>query len=105
MEISVGEYGYDPRISRAMLEAGAVDVLQADATRCEGITGLLVVDGLCEATTTAALDALRAVAARARRRAPPSACGTSSTSTITRASSTCCSTARSRRATARCVPI
>src|SRR5262249_11889737 len=23
---------------------------QADATRCEGITGLLVVDGLCEAT-------------------------------------------------------
>jgi L-alanine-DL-glutamate epimerase-like enolase superfamily enzyme len=31
--------------------AGAADVLQADATRCEGITGLLVVDGLCEAVS------------------------------------------------------
>ena len=31
-----------------ILDAGACDVLQADATRCEGITGLLVVDGLCE---------------------------------------------------------
>jgi L-alanine-DL-glutamate epimerase-like enolase superfamily enzyme len=49
MEISVGEYGYDPPTFEAILEAGAVDVLQADATRCEGITGLLVVDGLCEA--------------------------------------------------------
>lgn len=49
MEISVGEYGYDPPTFAAILEAGAADVLQADATRCEGITGLLVVDGLCEA--------------------------------------------------------
>lgn len=32
-----------------MLEAGAVDVLQADATRCEGITGFLRAAALCDA--------------------------------------------------------
>ena len=52
MEISVGEYGYAPDNFAALVNAGAADVLQADATRCEGITGLLVVDGLCEATNT-----------------------------------------------------
>jgi len=52
MAVSAGEYGYDLFYFRRMLEAGAVDVLQADATRCEGITGLLIVDGLCEATGT-----------------------------------------------------
>jgi L-alanine-DL-glutamate epimerase-like enolase superfamily enzyme len=49
MEISAGEYGYDPTNFAGILAARAVDVLQADASRCEGITGLLVVDGLCEA--------------------------------------------------------
>jgi L-alanine-DL-glutamate epimerase-like enolase superfamily enzyme len=49
MEISVGEYGYEPSMFAAIVDAGAADVLQADATRCEGITGLLIVDGLCEA--------------------------------------------------------
>lgn len=49
MEISAGEYGYDPHAFASLVDADAVDVLQADATRCEGITGLLVVDGLCEA--------------------------------------------------------
>lgn len=48
MEISVGEYGYAPDTFASILRAGAVDVLQADATRCEGITGLLIVDSLCE---------------------------------------------------------
>jgi L-alanine-DL-glutamate epimerase-like enolase superfamily enzyme len=47
MDISVGEYGYVPRDFAALLQAGACDVLQADATRCEGMTGLLIVDGLC----------------------------------------------------------
>ncbi len=32
-----------------MLEAGAVDVLQADATRCGGFTGFLEAAMLCEA--------------------------------------------------------
>ncbi len=49
MEISVGEYGYDPTDFARILDARAVDVLQADGSRCEGITGLLVVDALCEA--------------------------------------------------------
>ncbi|HEY4129344.1 MAG TPA: enolase C-terminal domain-like protein [Gemmatimonadaceae bacterium] len=49
MEISAGEYGYAPDTFAAIIDAGAVDVLQADATRCEGITGILGVDGLCDA--------------------------------------------------------
>jgi L-alanine-DL-glutamate epimerase-like enolase superfamily enzyme len=49
MEISVGEYGYDPVDFVHMIDAGAADVLQADASRCEGITGLMLVDALCEA--------------------------------------------------------
>jgi L-alanine-DL-glutamate epimerase-like enolase superfamily enzyme len=39
MAIAAGEYGYDEPYFRRMLEAGAVDVLQADVTRCAGITG------------------------------------------------------------------
>ena len=41
MDIAAGEYGYDIVYFRRMCAAGAVDVLQADATRCAGITGLL----------------------------------------------------------------
>jgi L-alanine-DL-glutamate epimerase-like enolase superfamily enzyme len=41
MEIAAGEYGYNMFYFRRMLEAGAVDVLQADATRCGGVTGFL----------------------------------------------------------------
>ena len=49
MEIAAGEYGYDLDYFRRMLEAGAVDVQQADATRCGGITGFLQAAALCEA--------------------------------------------------------
>ena len=49
MEITAGEYGYDVWYFRRMLEAGAVDVLQADATRCCGITGFLQAGPLCDA--------------------------------------------------------
>jgi L-alanine-DL-glutamate epimerase-like enolase superfamily enzyme len=49
MDIAAGEYGYDLCYFRRMLEAGAVDVLQADATRCAGISGFLRVGALCEA--------------------------------------------------------
>ncbi|MGI8609126.1 MAG: enolase C-terminal domain-like protein [Candidatus Dormibacteria bacterium] len=41
LDIAAGEYGYDPWYFRTMLERGAVDILQADATRCLGITGWL----------------------------------------------------------------
>jgi L-alanine-DL-glutamate epimerase-like enolase superfamily enzyme len=49
MEIAAGEYGYDLYYFRRMLEAEAVDVLQADATRCAGITGFLRAGALCQA--------------------------------------------------------
>jgi L-alanine-DL-glutamate epimerase-like enolase superfamily enzyme len=49
MEIAAGEYGYDLFYFRRMLEAGAVDVLQADASRCGGVTGFLRAATLCEA--------------------------------------------------------
>jgi L-alanine-DL-glutamate epimerase-like enolase superfamily enzyme len=48
--IAAGEYGYDLYYFRRMLEAGAVDVLQADATRCGGVTQMMRVAALCEAT-------------------------------------------------------
>jgi len=48
MNIAAGEYGYDLWYFRRMLEAGAVDVLQADASRCAGITGFLRVGPLTE---------------------------------------------------------
>jgi L-alanine-DL-glutamate epimerase-like enolase superfamily enzyme len=49
MDIAAGEYGYDLFYFARMLEAGAVDVLQADVTRCGGITQLLQVGALCAA--------------------------------------------------------
>jgi L-alanine-DL-glutamate epimerase-like enolase superfamily enzyme len=49
MEIAAGEYGYDLYYFRRMLDAGAVDVLQADVTRCGGITQMLQVAALCAA--------------------------------------------------------
>lgn len=49
MDVAAGEYGYDLWYFRRMLEAGAVDVLQADATRCGGVTGFMAVAALCEA--------------------------------------------------------
>lgn len=52
MEIAAGEYGYTLSYFRRMLEAGAVDVLQADATRCGGVTGFLQAASLCEAYHT-----------------------------------------------------
>lgn len=49
MEIAAGEYIYTSDGARMMLQADAVDVLQADATRCGGITGFLQIAALCEA--------------------------------------------------------
>ena len=49
MDIAAGEYGYDIFYFRRMLESGAVDVQQADITRCGGVTGFLQVAALCQA--------------------------------------------------------
>src|SRR5205823_224916 len=51
MDIAAGEYGYDLWYFRRMLDAGAVDVLQADASRCAGITGFMAVGPLCQASS------------------------------------------------------
>jgi len=52
MDIAAGEYGYDHFYFRRMLESGAVDILQADVTRCLGITGFLAAGNLAHAFAT-----------------------------------------------------
>ena len=52
MDIAAGEYVYTLDDARRMLRAGAVNVQQADATRCGGITGFLQVAALCDAHHT-----------------------------------------------------
>jgi L-alanine-DL-glutamate epimerase-like enolase superfamily enzyme len=49
VRIAAGEYGYRGFYFKEMLAAGAVDVLQADASRCGGPTGFLRVGALCDA--------------------------------------------------------
>lgn len=50
MDVAAGEYVYTLDDARRLLEAEAVDVLQADASRCGGISGFLQVAALCEAS-------------------------------------------------------
>lgn len=47
MEIAAGEYGYTAWYFRRMLDAQAVTILQADCTRCGGISGFLDAASLC----------------------------------------------------------
>lgn len=49
VDVAAGEYGYDLPYFHRMLAAGAVDCLQADVTRCGGVTGFLRVAALCDA--------------------------------------------------------
>ncbi len=49
MEVAAGEYGWAPWYFARMIDAGAVDVLQADVTRCGGFTGFAAVAALCQA--------------------------------------------------------
>jgi len=48
IDIAAGEYGWTPWQLGMMLDAGAVDCLQIDATRCLGVTGFLAAAGLAE---------------------------------------------------------
>ena len=105
MDIAAGEYGYDLFYFRRMLEAGAVDVLQADATRCGGITEFLRVGALCQARSLPLSAHCAPYAARSRRLRAAEHSATSSTSTITIGSSTCSSTAPRCPAAGRSVPI
>jgi L-alanine-DL-glutamate epimerase-like enolase superfamily enzyme len=49
MEIAAGEYGYRIFDFQRILAAGAVDVLQADITRCGGFTAFMQVAALAQA--------------------------------------------------------
>jgi L-alanine-DL-glutamate epimerase-like enolase superfamily enzyme len=49
MDIAAGEYGFDLLHFRGLIEAGAVDMLQADATRCGGLSGFMAAAALCQA--------------------------------------------------------
>jgi L-alanine-DL-glutamate epimerase-like enolase superfamily enzyme len=49
INIAAGEYGYSLPYFKALLQQGAVDILQADATRCGGISGFLKAGFLAEA--------------------------------------------------------
>jgi L-alanine-DL-glutamate epimerase-like enolase superfamily enzyme len=49
IDIAAGEYGYDLDYFERMLAASAVDVLQADVTRCGGFTGFMQAATLSEA--------------------------------------------------------
>lgn len=49
LDVAAGEYGFVLRDFVDLLRDGAVDCLQADVTRCGGITGLIQVGGLCSA--------------------------------------------------------
>ncbi|HEX7389012.1 MAG TPA: enolase C-terminal domain-like protein [Acidiphilium sp.] len=49
IDIAAGEYAYTIDDSRLMLEARATDVLQADITRCGGVSGFLQAASLCDA--------------------------------------------------------
>jgi L-alanine-DL-glutamate epimerase-like enolase superfamily enzyme len=52
MAIAAGEYGYDLPYFRRMLSAGAVDAIQADATRCGGVTGFMEAAAVADAFGT-----------------------------------------------------
>ncbi len=49
IDVAAGEYGYDLAYFGRMLHAGAVDCLQADVTRCGGVTEFLRVAALAAA--------------------------------------------------------
>jgi L-alanine-DL-glutamate epimerase-like enolase superfamily enzyme len=49
MNIAAGEYGYNLPYFEQMLDACSVDILQADATRCGGISTFIKAGHLCEA--------------------------------------------------------
>lgn len=49
MDVSAGEYVYDLFDARRLIEAARIDVLQADITRCGGVSEFLRLDALCQA--------------------------------------------------------
>jgi L-alanine-DL-glutamate epimerase-like enolase superfamily enzyme len=52
MAIAAGEYAWSILDIQRLVDAEAVDVVQADVTRCGGLTELIRIDGLCAARNT-----------------------------------------------------
>jgi L-alanine-DL-glutamate epimerase-like enolase superfamily enzyme len=48
IDIAAGEYHSAPDTVQRMLNTQCIDVLQADVTRCLGISGFLMIDALCQ---------------------------------------------------------
>jgi L-alanine-DL-glutamate epimerase-like enolase superfamily enzyme len=95
MKIAAGEYGHDALYFRRMLEAEAVDVLQADASRCLGITGFMHAMH-CATPTPCRFPRIVRRLFIAMRRWRQGGSGTSNGFMTTSASSSCCSTAPRR---------
>ncbi len=51
MDVTAGEYGWNLPYFQRMLDAGSVDCLQVDVTRCGGVSGFLRAAALCDART------------------------------------------------------
>jgi L-alanine-DL-glutamate epimerase-like enolase superfamily enzyme len=49
MDIAAGEYGWNTMYFKRMIDAEAVDVIQADATRCGGVTGFMEAAAIADA--------------------------------------------------------
>lgn len=49
MDIAAGEYGWNTLYLKRMIDAEAVDVIQADATRCGGVTGFMEAAAIADA--------------------------------------------------------
>ena len=49
MDIAAGEYGWNTTYLKKMIDAEAVDVIQADATRCGGVTGFMEAAAIADA--------------------------------------------------------
>ncbi|MEO6802897.1 MAG: enolase C-terminal domain-like protein [Granulicella sp.] len=49
MDIAAGEYGWNTLYLKRMIDAEAVDVIQADATRCGGVTGFMDAAAIADA--------------------------------------------------------
>jgi hypothetical protein len=100
MQIAAGEYGYHIDYFQRMLEAGAVDVLQADATRCSGFIVFFCKRPRFVKHTTFPCRRIARPPCICTSHVPHQRSCTPNTSMITSVLSTCCLTACPNRLTA-----
>jgi L-alanine-DL-glutamate epimerase-like enolase superfamily enzyme len=102
-DVTAGEYGHDIYYFRRMCEAGAVDCLRADVSRCGGITEWLRVAAVA-ASFGLDISGHCGPHLHATLPPPPPTCGTWNGSTTTSGSRRCSSTALSTPPAARSLP-